>query len=99
MVSPWFLMAEKWESLIKSKLFNVIFSLILIIAISIIDVSAHHEISFSFLYLYPVALLTLNAGLLYGILCSILCSALWIFADIIFLQGHPFYIHVFNMAL
>jgi diguanylate cyclase (GGDEF)-like protein len=56
-------------------------SLLLAIAVGLLDYVTGSELSFSLFYLFPIALLTWFAGRRAGIALSLLCAGLWLVAE------------------
>jgi len=66
----------------------LIFSVVFVVAVSIVDYKTGSEISVSFFYLLPIGLATWRLGTVTGVVTSFLCLAGWLGA---YLLNEPYY--------
>lgn len=65
---------------------------VLIAVIGALDYATGYEIAFAFFYIVPVSIAAWYLSRKFGILCSVVCAAVWLAADV--MSGHP-YSHAF----
>jgi hypothetical protein len=76
------------ERLRLSKMWVVLGSLLLVVAVGYLDIKTGYELSFAIFYLVPIALASWLGGRAAGIFTSFACAGTWLYADLA--TGHPY---------